>query len=110
MARESTDDDQTSRPRSSQSEDDGAQGPIAVALAGLIRASVYALKTLPRGMVKATLQRKAFLTLGRRTFSGAIAGPTSHYETTEVKPASIVGKIAGKKWSVLFRFLALKPL
>ena len=50
-----------------------AEGPFAVTLTAITRSLLYSLKTLPRTMIKASLQKHAFLAIGRRTASGVLA-------------------------------------
>ena len=60
---------------------------VAAALAGLTKAVVYGIKSLPRTMVKATLHKQAFLALGRRTVNGTVSD-TYRYDGKKVKAIS----------------------
>lgn len=56
-------------PEEEENSDD-EKGVLAALLAGLTKAFIYGLKSIPRTLVKASLHKQAFLTLGRRTENG----------------------------------------
>ena len=51
-------------------------GPLGILLAGLTRSFLLVAKNLPKGIIKAALKKRAFLTIGKRTASsGAVQSP-----------------------------------
>jgi hypothetical protein len=48
-------------------------GPASSVVAGLTRSFLLAAKSLPKGMIQATLKKRAFMTIGQRTVATTIA-------------------------------------
>lgn len=67
-----------------------ALGPLSVLLAGLTRTLLYVSRGLPKGVVKAFLRKRAFLTITKRSASAALVDSS--------KPASRThgSKVLGK--------------
>jgi hypothetical protein len=66
-------------------------GPASSIVAGMTRSFLLAAKSLPKGMIQATLKKRAFMTMGQRTVATTVA----HESIPAGNPARLSHGISG---------------